>query len=227
MPPVKRILLVEDHPIFRMGMVELLNADPELSVRGEADNLAAARRLIRAQAPDLVILDIGLNTDNGLDLVKELAQERPDLPVLVLSMFDEQIWAERALRAGARGYLMKQETSNTVVAAVHAILAGGRYVSPAIMGRILGQLQQGPLEAASGAAPLQLLSDRELEVFRLIGTGLTTREIAAALHLSIKTIGTYRERLKQKLGFDTGAELVRAAVLWGAHRQEPSGNPLI
>jgi DNA-binding NarL/FixJ family response regulator len=136
-------------------------------------------------------------------------------------MFDERLWAERALRAGARGYLMKQETSRTVVSAVHTILAGGRYVSPAVMGRILGQFQRGP-EEGGVPAPLQLLSDRELEVFRLIGQGLETREIAATLHLSIKTIGTYRERLKEKLGFATGAELVRAAVLWTANRQEPS-----
>jgi DNA-binding NarL/FixJ family response regulator len=227
MPPVKRIFLVEDHPIFRMGMTELLNADPGLSVCGEAEDLAAARRLIGAQAPDLVIVDIGLNKDNGLELVKELAREHPNLPVLVLSMFDERLWAERALRAGARGYLMKQETSNTVVAAVHAILAGGRYVSPTVMGHILGQFQRGLLEEGDAPAPLQLLSDRELEVFRLIGLGLETREIAAALHLSIKTIGTYRERLKEKLGFATGAELVRAAVLWTANRQEPSASPSV
>jgi DNA-binding NarL/FixJ family response regulator len=223
MPPVKRIVLVEDHPIFRMGMVELLNADPGLAVCGEAEDLTTARRLITSLAPDMVIVDIGLNTDNGLDLVKELAQERPALPVLVLSMHDENLWAERALRAGAQGYIMKQETSTTVVAAVHAILAGGRYVSPAIMGRILGQLQKGPQTVAQ--PPWQHLSDRELEVFRLLGSGLETREIAEALHLSIKTIGTYRERLKEKLGYATGAELVRAAVLWVAHHQEPSGTP--
>jgi DNA-binding NarL/FixJ family response regulator len=221
MPPVSRIVLVEDHPIFRMGMVELLNADPSLTVCGEAEDLGTARRLIAKQRPDLAIVDIGLNTDNGLDLVKELAQERPALPVLVLSMHDENLWAERALRAGARGYIMKQETSTTVVAAVHAILDGGRYVSPAIMGRILGQLQRGGPEADGAKSPLELLSDRELEVFRLIGSGLETREIAATLHLSIKTIGTYRERLKEKLGFATGAELMRAAVLWVA--QAPSG----
>lgn len=222
MNAVKRIVLVEDHPIFRMGMVELLNADPDLVVCGEAEDLSTARRLITRLAPDMVIVDIGLATDNGLDLVKELARERPALPVLVLSMHDENLWAERALRAGAQGYIMKQETSTTVVAAVHAILAGGRYVSPAIMGRILGLLQRGPQAVKP---PWQHLSDRELEVFRLLGSGLETREIAEALHLSIKTIGTYRERLKEKLGYATGAELVRAAVLWVAHHQEPSGTP--
>ena len=221
MPPAKRIVLVEDHPIFRMGMVELLNADPGLRVCGEAEDLSTARRLIHSLSPDMAIVDIGLNTDNGLDLVKELAQERPTLPVLVLSMYDENLWAERALRAGARGYIMKQETSTAVVKAVHAILAGGRYVSPAIMARILGQVQKGPHALAQ--PPWQQLSDRELEVFRLLGSGLETREIAEALHLSIKTIGTYRERLKDKLGYATGAELVRAAVLWVAHHQEPAG----
>lgn len=221
MPPVKRIVLVEDHPIFRMGMVELLNADPALEVCGEAEDLSAARRLIAGQAPDMVIVDIGLVTDNGLDLVKELAQTQPALPVLVLSMHDENLWAERALRAGARGYIMKQETSTTVVDAVHAILAGGRYVSPAIMARILGQVQKGP--QAVSQPPWQQLSDRELEVFRLLGSGLETRAIAETLHLSIKTIGTYRERLKEKLGCATGAELVRAAVLWVAHHEAPAG----
>jgi DNA-binding NarL/FixJ family response regulator len=204
-----------------MGMVELLNADPDLTVCGEAENLSTARRLIARQRPDLAIVDIGLNADNGLDLVRESAQAQPPLPVLVLSMYDENLWAERALRTGARGYIMKQETSTVVVTAVHTILEGGRYVSPAIMDRLLDQLQRSSGESDGGKSTLELLSDRELEIFRLIGSGLETREIAEILHLSIKTIGTYRERLKEKLGLTTGAELVRAAVLWAVEHKVP------
>lgn len=216
-----RVIIVDDHPIFRMGMAELLNQEEDFYVCGLAEDIAGARRMILDQAPDLAIVDITLAGDNGLDLVKEFSARKLPLPILVLSMHDEQVWAERAIRAGARGYIMKKEASENVISALKNIRAGRIHVSARIMERLLDRLQMKSESPTSSR--VDLLTDRELEVFRLLGTGLSTREIAERMKLGVKTIGTYRDRVKQKLGIKTAAELIRRAVLWT--EQEFSKSP--
>lgn len=207
-----RVIIVDDHPIFRMGMAELLNQEDDFDVCGVAEDITSARSVIQEHAPELAIIDITLAGDNGLDLVKELSAQKEALQILVLSMHDEQVWAERAIRAGARGYIMKKEASENVILALRNIRAGKIHVSANIMDRLLDRLQLKP--ETSAAPSVDLLTDRELEVFRLIGAGLSTREIAERMKLGIKTIGTYRDRVKQKLAIKTAAELIRRAVLW-------------
>ncbi len=207
-----RILLVDDHPIFTMGMTELLNQAEDFEVCAVAKDIASARLSIAEHSPDLAIVDITLAGDNGLELVKEITANKKSMPILVLSMHDEQVWAERAIRAGAKGYIMKGEASDNVLSALRSIQDGKIYVSASIMSRLLDKFQMkadAPL-----AATIDILADRELEVFRLIGAGLSTREIAERMKLGVKTIGTYRDRIKQKLGIKTAAELTRRAVLW-------------
>lgn len=207
-----RVIIVDDHPIFRMGMAELLNQEDDFTVCGLAEDIAGARKLILEHTPDLAIIDITLAGDNGLDLVKEISGNKNSPAILVLSMHDEQVWAERAIRAGARGYIMKKEASEKVMFALRCILAGKIHVSANIMERLLDRFH---MKAEASIAPTtDLLTDRELEVFRLIGAGLSTREIADRMKLGVKTIGTYRDRVKQKLGIKTAAELIRRAVLW-------------
>lgn len=207
-----QILIVDDHPIFSMGMTELINQEETLNVCGSADDIATARQAIRRLKPDLIILDITLKTGNGMDLIEEIIKQYPRLPILVLSMHDETLWAERCIRAGAKGYLMKQEAPESVVMAIEKILSGQLHVSDRIMGHILGQLNRQSANQAT--ASFKRLTDRELQVLQYIGKGLTTREIAGRMNLSIKTIGTYRERIKDKLGLKSATELVRYAVLW-------------
>jgi DNA-binding NarL/FixJ family response regulator len=209
-----KILIVDDHPILRMGMRELLNQEDDFDVCGVAENISSARKVIAETAPDFAIIDISLAGDNGLDLVKEIGSGTSRIPILVLSMHDESVWAERAIRAGARGYLMKKEAAETIVTAVKNILAGKVHVSDTIMARLLDKFHFDP--HGSHASTEEALTDRELEVFRLIGSGLSTREIAQRMNLGVKTIGTYRDRIKQKLGLKNGAELTRQAVLWTA-----------
>lgn len=207
-----RVIIVDDHPIFRMGMAELLNQEEDFDVCGLAEDIASARKLITDKKPELAIVDITLAGDNGLDLVKEVTGKNESLLILVLSMHDEEVWAERAIRAGARGYIMKKEASENVISALRNIRAGKTHVSLAIMEKLLGRLHMRP--ETQTAPTVDLLTDRELEVFRLIGKGLTTREIAEQMKLGVKTIGTYRDRVKQKLAIKTASELTRRAVLW-------------
>lgn len=206
------ILIVDDHPIFRMGMRELLNHEEDFSVCAVAENISGARKALREHQPDLAIVDISLSEENGLDLVKEIAAGPCRLPVLVLSLHDESVWAERAIRAGARGYVMKKEASESVISAIRNILDGKIHVSSDMMAHLLDKFQVNP--EGRGAPTVDVLTDRELEVFRLIGSGLATREIASRMNLGIKTIGTYRDRIKQKLCIKNAAELTRRAVLW-------------
>ncbi len=207
-----KILIVDDHPILRMGMTELLNQEEDFSVCGTAKDIPSARKVLKDMTPDMAIIDISLAGENGLDLVKEITGSKENLPVLVLSMHDESVWAERAIRAGARGYIMKKEASETIIAAIRNILDGKIHVSEAILAQLLDKFHVKP---DSQYAPTEeLLTDRELEVFRLIGAGLATREIASRMNLDIKTIGTYRDRIKQKLLIKSAAELTRRAVLW-------------
>ena len=206
------ILIVDDHPIFRMGMRELLNQEEDFSVCAVAETIGEARKALNEQQIDLAVIDISLSRENGLDLVKEIVAGPCRLPVLVLSLHDESVWAERAIRAGARGYVMKKEASESVISAIRNILNGKIHVSSDMMAHLLDKFQVNP--GVSGAPTIDVLTDRELEVFRLIGSGLATREIASRMNLGIKTIGTYRDRIKQKLCIKNAAELTRRAVLW-------------
>ena len=184
-------------------------------------SLFVARKSLSKDPPDLAIIDISLAEENGLDLVKEISLNYSGLPVLVLSLHDESVWAERALRAGARGYVMKKEASESVISAIRNIFAGKIHVSPAMMAHLLDKFQGNP--DAQGAPTVDILTDRELEVYRLIGSGLSTREIAERMKLGIKTIGTYRDRIKQKLCIKSASELTRHAVLW--KEKEHFGSP--
>lgn len=206
-----RILIVDDHPVFRLGLARMLDGEEGLAVCGEARSVEEAAESLDGLAPDLVVVDISLPGASGLDLVKALKERRPELPALVLSMHDEALFAGRALRAGARGYVNKQEPVEEMVAAVRTVLSGGTYLSPRMRSRLQAGERRGARELE---APVECLSDRELEVFGLIGEGLGTREIAERLSIAVKTVETYREHVKNKLGLESGPELARRAVAW-------------
>jgi len=208
----KKILLIEDHPIFRLGLSALINQEPDLQVCGEAKDAASAWHAIDRLQPDLIIADITLEESDGIELTKEIHRRFRTLPVLILSMHDEFLYAERALHAGARGYIRKQEAMELVVDAIHQVLGGKVYLSDQVKEHILTHLTTGP--SIGSRSPIERLTDRELEIFRMIGEGLGTRDIADKLHVSIKTIGTHRERIKSKLNLRSGNELVRYAVHW-------------
>ncbi len=207
-----KILIVDDHPIFRMGMKELINQEEDFTVCAVAADILEARKAIAEKNPDMAIIDVALADENGLDLVKEISAVRKEFPMLVLSMHDESAWAERAIRAGAHGYVMKKEASESVISALRNIREGKIHVSSNMVSLLLNKLQVGG--DSQNAATEKDLTGRELEVFRHIGAGLSTREIAEEMRLGIKTIGTYRDRIKQKLGLKNGTELTRRAVLW-------------
>lgn len=208
----KQILLVDDHPVFCLGMTELINKEPDLKVSRSVDTAEKAWQVIKAGRPDLVIVDISLAESNGIDLVADMTRDYPDLPALVLSMYDESMYAERALQAGARGYVMKQKAIGRVVEAIRRVLEGHIYASPQIKENMIQRMV-----SRKSSAPLfspDILTNRELEVFRLMGEGLEAREIADRLHLSVKTIGTHREKIKEKLCLKHYTELVKAAADW-------------
>jgi DNA-binding NarL/FixJ family response regulator len=209
--PPARLVIVDDHPAVREALILRLARHPDLTVVGEADECAAALKLIARTQPDLVILDIGLKGGNGLDLLKRLRQRGDTVRVLVWSMYQETLYAERALRAGAFGYITKERATEDLVAAIRQVLAGKVYLSPAMTEVLLARTVRG---TATDANPETLLSDRELEVFRLLGQGLATRAIAERMKLSPKTVETYRERIKEKLGVSTTPELLRRAIRW-------------
>ena len=206
-----RVLIVEDHPMFRERLRELIDKEPDLEVCGEADNIQSALELLRLHAPvDIVMLDITLRSGSGLELLKQMKAEELRTPVLVLSMHDEALYAERSLHAGARGYITKYEASARVMAAIRQVLAGEVCVSSKIASKILGSLAGG----ARKVRGVEQLTDRELEVFELIGRGRTTREIGARLHLGMTTVDTYRARIKTKLQIENSSQLVHEAVRW-------------
>ncbi len=208
-----RIFLVEDHPVTREGLADFINQMADLEVCGEATTVSQALLAIEAQKPDLVVIDLSLaNGSNGLELIKDLAARDGRLRMLVLSGHDEILYAERALRAGAKGYVMKQEPTMQVMEAIRKILRGETYLSKAMKERMLHRLTGE--KSAPLASEIEQLSDRELEVYRLLGQGRGTRQIAAALHLSISTVETYRTNIKQKLRLNSAPELVRHAVEW-------------
>jgi len=207
-----RIMIIEDHPIFRIGLCELINQEVDLMVCGEAEDVGKAWEDIQRLNPDMAIVDISLKGRSGLELIHQINNYKKDLPVLVLSMHDEALFAQRALRAGAKGYIMKKDASESVVKAIRSVLDGKIYVSEKVIGGILETLS-GQAET-QGKSIAEKLTDRELEVFQLIGKGISTKEIAEQLNLSVKTIGTYRERIKEKLNLRHTTELVRHAVYW-------------
>lgn len=213
-----KIMIVEDHPVFRMGLCELINQEDDMVVCGQADDAGKAFEEIPRFKPDMVIVDISLKGRDGIDLVREVKRYYKDLPILVLSMHDESRFAERSLVAGAKGYIMKRETSSSIVEAVRCVLNGKIYLSEKIKGELLDRFATGAHPCIG--TPIHRLTDRELEVFRLLGRGLSTNEIAKKLSLSVKTIGTYRERIKEKLNLRHASELIRHAMLWV--EKEPS-----
>jgi DNA-binding NarL/FixJ family response regulator len=208
----KTVLVVDDHPLMRQGLALLINQQQDMQVCGEAEEAQAAMHAIAHLHPDIMILDISLTGPDGLELLKNIRTTNPDLPVLILSMHDEAIYAERALRARANGYIMKQEATEKVLIAVRRILNGDVYLSERMSNKMLQQYVGGaPSMIQSRIASL---SDRELEVFRMIGEGRATREIADELHLSVKTVETYQAHIKEKLGLRSGRELIQHAIQW-------------
>lgn len=213
----KRIALVDDQALLRRGLRDVIELDPELEVCGEAEDRDGALAVIEERQPDLAILDLTLRSSNGLDLIGEIKARFPTVRVLVLSMHDEQLYAERCLRAGAEGYLQKRDAGKHVVAAVHGVLSGQVHVSQELSNQILHRMMRhgGALQESA----VEVLSNRELQLLELIGQGLTTQEIADRLELSPKTIHTYRENLKEKLHMDNIYQLVRYAVSWNLQRE--------
>lgn len=207
-----RVLLVDDHPIVRQGLALLIDREPDLAVCGEADGAHSAFHAITTLRPDIVVLDISLSGPDGLDVLKDIRMKTASMPVLILSMHDESIYAERAMRAGANGYIMKQEATEKVLVAIRRILQGEVYLSDRLTSTMLQQYVRG--SASAKKSPLVNLTDRELEVFRLIGEGHGTRQIADELHLSVKTIESYQAHIKEKLALRNARELVQHAIEW-------------
>jgi DNA-binding NarL/FixJ family response regulator len=205
-------VLVDDHAMMREGLVEALGHEAGLEVCGQAETAAQALEVVAATQPDLVLTDLALEKSDGLDLIKDLRLRWPHLPVLVVSMHEEALFAERALRSGASGYVTKREAIHTVVHAIRRVLAGEVYLSETMAGQIAA-LVVGAARPAAGL-PVDKLSDRELQILRLLGEGWSTREICARLHLEPSTVETYRARLKEKLGLASSGELLRAAIGW-------------
>lgn len=207
-----RILLVDDHPIVRQGLAEMINQEKDLNVCGTAEDVHRALDAIEKLKPDLVVADISLKGSNGIELLKNIKVRFPKMLVLVLSMHDEALYAVRALRAGAGGYIMKQEATEKVLTAIRQVLAGEIYLSERMEKKMMHQLVGG--RTARTGSPIEDLSDRELEVFGLIGQGHGTRQIAEELHLSIKTIESHRAHIKEKLNLKNATELVQHAIQW-------------
>ena len=213
----KKILIVDDHPVFRKGMMALLADREDFMVCGEAEDAPAALDAMRRLRPDVALVDISMPGTNGIELSKMMLAEQPKLAIVILSMHDESLYALRALRAGAKGYVMKAEAINQVVEALKKVLGNGIYVSTKFSERLVFRaIQSQNLDIAT---PVDTLSDRELEVLQMMGKGGSTRDIAAKLHLSIKTIETHRAHIKEKLGFKDGSELVRFAFEWLSQQQ--------
>ena len=211
-PPRKRLLVVDDHPMMRQGLAQLIGNEEDLEVSAEAENGAQAIVAISLARPDLVLADISLPDKNGLELIKDVQALHPGLPMLVISMHDESLYAERVLRAGGRGYIMKQEGGKKLMEAIRRVLNGQIYVSERMASRILEVFSGRPIEKSANS--MGSLSDREFEVFQWLGQGRGTREIAEQMHLSVKTVEVHRANIKRKLGLKSAPELVRCAVQW-------------
>jgi DNA-binding NarL/FixJ family response regulator len=211
--PKTRILVADDHPFLREGVRDYLNRQDDLTVCGESSDVASTIAAVDRCRPHLVLLDLRLGDGDVLELIKSLRSRLPSLRILILSQHEEALYAERALRAGANGYVMKQEATDEVLAAIRRVIAGELYVSKKMAAALLSKLFQTP-PATSQPGTMEGLSDREFQVFQMVGAGLGTRQIAAELNLSIKTIETYRENIKHKFGLRNASELVRHATDW-------------
>jgi DNA-binding NarL/FixJ family response regulator len=211
LPEAKRIVIVDDHPLFRKGLEQLINSESSFAICGEAGNAAEAMDVIRKLNPDLAIVDLSLPGANGIELIKNIRAEFPKLPVLVLSMHDESLYALRALRAGAEGYVMKHEAMTNVIHAIQEVFNGRPYLSPAMAAQVITRVAHG---ADDQGDPVDRLSDRELEILELIGKGKEVRQIAKLLHLSPKTVETHRSHIKDKLDLKNSREVARFALQW-------------
>ena len=207
----RRIVVVDDHPLVREGLIQLVKRQKDLTICGEADDVSGAKQVILKNNPDLVILDLRLNKGDGLDLIKLFHLQMPSLRILVLSQLDEMLYAERVLRAGAHGYLMKEKAAKEVVTAIRMVLNNGLYVSPAVNENMIRKLIQAP--AIRPSFGVESLTDRELQVFQKLGSGLSSRQIASDLFLRIKTVETHRENIKSKIGVTDSASLIHEATM--------------
>lgn len=218
--PRRKILIVDDHPIFREGLAQSISREQGLVVCGEAEDASQAMECVGKLGPDLVMVDITLPGKSGMELIKDLHALYPALPILAVSMHDESLYASRILRAGARGYVMKQETPQTLLEAVHRVLDGGIYVSPRMSAQILESYSGQRIREST--SPIEQLSDREFEIFHLVGLGRNNHEIALQLHLSLKTVGVHQANIRRKLNLANLSDLIRFAVRWeGAQGQYP------
>lgn len=217
----RRVLIVDDHPIVRQGLRRMIDPEPDLTVCGEAQSEREARAAIRELKPDVVIVDISLAQGDGLELVRDVHAQQPGLPMLVLSMHDEMIYAERLLAAGASGYIMKQAASDQLLVALRQVLNGGAYLSEALVRTLGGQRGDGASPAGETSDPINRLSNRELQVLSLIGRGMSSREAADTLSVSVKTVESHRQSLKRKLNLLTNAQLLQYAINWYANRSKP------
>ncbi|MEX0929571.1 MAG: response regulator transcription factor [Balneolales bacterium] len=207
-----KVIIVDDHPLMRKGMALTLSSEMDIDVVAQASSAEEALDMLKTLKPDAAVVDISLPGMNGIDLIRHLQTFRPEIKALVVSRHDEELYAERAIRAGAKGYLMKLEAGDVIVQAMRRIASGGIYISEEINNRLLMNMATGKTNKSH--SPLEMLSDRELEVFELIGKGKSTREIADQLHVSVKTVETYRSRIKEKLNIGSASELMQQAVQW-------------
>jgi DNA-binding NarL/FixJ family response regulator len=207
---VTRILLVDDHEIVRRGIASLFDKQPDFEICGEADDVDTAMEAIERTKPNLVLLDLSLKTGDGLEVLRRLRNEHPEVLTLVLSMYDENVYAERALRAGARGYIRKVDVAQTIMAAIRKVLSGHVYVSDAVASRMLTNISGG--RQTSSSLPIERLSDREVQVLRCIGRGMSSHEVADELFISAKTVESHREHIKAKLGLASSGDLLRYAI---------------
>jgi DNA-binding NarL/FixJ family response regulator len=215
--PKKRIYIVDDHAMFRDGLRRLIDLEPDLTVCGDAPDAAQGLKGIGESAPDLVIVDISLETTSGIDLIKAIKRDHEDMPVLVVSMHSESLYGDRSLRAGAMGYVMKSEPATRVVAAIRTVLSGNVHISESMTTLVVSKFVKG--ESDQVPSPLEALSDREMEVFRMLGQGKGTREIAQEMNVALPTISSFKNRIKEKLKFKNSTEMILYALQW--FRKEP------
>jgi len=220
-----QVFIVDDHPIFRRGLKQLINEEPDLEVCAEADNVFSATTSLRSIKPDIAVVDITLNDTSGLEIIKFMHDNRMNIPSLVLSMHDEKIFAERAIKSGAMGYIMKQEMAKQVAKAIRHVLSGKIYLSDEMNERILNSItvKKGNPTDVPVDNPPSVLTGRELEIYMLLGKGYKRKDIAGMLNLNVNTIGTYREKIKEKMGFESSSALLAHAIAWV--KKQESGNP--
>ncbi|MCX5634009.1 MAG: response regulator transcription factor [Phycisphaerae bacterium] len=211
-----QVLIVDDHPVIRDGLVTIINHERDLNVCGQAEDAYIALKAVAELKPDIVVTDISLKSSDGIELTKNIKARHPALPVIILSVHDESLYAERALLAGAKAYLMKDEVSENIIKAIRTVLNGEIYVSDTISKKFLHKIAGD--KAGTAKTPIESLSDREFEIFRLIGEGLKASQMAKQLHLSIKTIETYRARIKEKLNLANAAELLQYSIKWAKNQ---------